>query len=146
MNAKTRDFWNEPDPILRGLRYIAESPAREFGGFHPEATKTAKAAIEEIERLRRETVEECAKIADELLELATDEDALSEQISALIFEADSLRAELAHMENALREIADRDPCNDDPLKCTHGINLNGCIGCVARRALLPAATKEQKGE
>ena len=39
------------DP-MEGLRYIAESPSREHGGFHPEAIKTAQAAIKEIERLR----------------------------------------------------------------------------------------------
>ena len=36
-----------------GLRYIAQSPAREFGGFHPEAVETAKAALRLIGKLRR---------------------------------------------------------------------------------------------
>lgn len=40
-----------PD-VLDGLRYIADSPPPEFGGFHPEAVQTAIWAIAEIERLR----------------------------------------------------------------------------------------------
>jgi hypothetical protein len=37
----------------RGLRYIAASPAREHGGFHPEAVRTAKSALRLIARLRK---------------------------------------------------------------------------------------------
>ncbi len=37
-----------------GLQYIADSPAREHGGFHPKAVKTAKAALRLIRQLRRE--------------------------------------------------------------------------------------------
>lgn len=39
--------------LLDALRYIANSPAREHGGFHPSAVLTAKRAIREILRLRR---------------------------------------------------------------------------------------------
>ena len=37
----------------RGLRYIADSPPTEHSGFHPEAVRTAKAALRLIARLRR---------------------------------------------------------------------------------------------
>lgn len=40
--------------ILEGLRYIADSPAREHGGFHPEVVRTAKAAIERVGELQEE--------------------------------------------------------------------------------------------
>lgn len=36
-----------------GLEYIATSPTREHGGFHPLAVETAQAAIAEISRLRQ---------------------------------------------------------------------------------------------
>ena len=36
-----------------GLQYIADSPPREYGGFHPEAVKAAKAGLRLIARLRR---------------------------------------------------------------------------------------------
>lgn len=36
---------------------------------------------------------------------------------------------------ALREIADRDPCDMEAEKCNRGRDSTGCIGCVARRAL-----------
>ncbi len=38
---------------IEGLKYIASSPPRENGGFHPEAVKTAKAALRLIARMRR---------------------------------------------------------------------------------------------
>jgi len=46
--------------VLAGLRYIASSPPRERGGFHPNAVATAKAALRLIARLRRD-----AKAANE---------------------------------------------------------------------------------
>lgn len=30
---------------VSGLRYIADSPSREYGGFHPQAVEIAKAAL-----------------------------------------------------------------------------------------------------
>jgi hypothetical protein len=39
-------------PVIADLQYIADSPAPEHGGFHPNAVQTAKAAIDEIHRLR----------------------------------------------------------------------------------------------
>lgn len=36
-----------------GLKYIAESPPHEHGGFHPEAVRIAKAALRLIAMLRR---------------------------------------------------------------------------------------------
>ena len=36
-----------------GLRYIANSPSEDFGGFHPETVRTAKAALRLIARLKR---------------------------------------------------------------------------------------------
>lgn len=43
--------------VLSALRYIADSPAREHGGFHGEAAVAARDAIAEIERLRAEIKE-----------------------------------------------------------------------------------------
>jgi hypothetical protein len=40
------------DEIIERLKYIAESPSEEFGGFHAEAIATARDAITEITRLR----------------------------------------------------------------------------------------------
>ncbi len=39
--------------VLDGLRYIADSPAQEHGGFHPNAVQTAKLAILHIDALSR---------------------------------------------------------------------------------------------
>ena len=41
-------------PPLCGLRYIARSPAREHGGFHPETVKIAKQSIRLILKLKKE--------------------------------------------------------------------------------------------
>jgi len=38
--------------VIDGLKYIAESPSREHGGFHPQTVQIAKDALAEIERLR----------------------------------------------------------------------------------------------
>ncbi len=38
---------------LAGLRYIAASPPREYGGFHPETVKIAKAALWHLRERRR---------------------------------------------------------------------------------------------
>ena len=38
--------------IIAGLEYIALSPAQEHGGFHPNAVRTAQAALGEICRQR----------------------------------------------------------------------------------------------
>lgn len=38
----------------RRLRYLANSPPHEHGGFHPEIIKTAKAALRLIALLKRE--------------------------------------------------------------------------------------------
>jgi len=37
---------------LAGLRYIAGSPAQKWGGFHPRAVLTAKAALYHIARIK----------------------------------------------------------------------------------------------
>ncbi|MCU0916973.1 MAG: hypothetical protein MUC88_20785 [Planctomycetes bacterium] len=37
-----------------GLRYIAEAPAYEYGGFNPQTVRIAKAALRMIGRLRRQ--------------------------------------------------------------------------------------------
>jgi hypothetical protein len=34
--------------LLNNLKYIIESPAYEYGGFHPQVVETAKAALKEI--------------------------------------------------------------------------------------------------
>jgi len=41
------------DNILENLKYIANSPDREHGGFHPNTVNIAKEAIEQIERLEK---------------------------------------------------------------------------------------------
>ena len=38
--------------LMANLKYIAESPSPEYGGFHPQVVETAKKAIEEIETLK----------------------------------------------------------------------------------------------
>lgn len=38
---------------LSGLRYIANSPPRKWGGFHPEAVKIAKGALWHLKRKAR---------------------------------------------------------------------------------------------
>jgi hypothetical protein len=35
--------------IIDGLKYIADSPAKKYGGFHPNAVSVAKAALKIIE-------------------------------------------------------------------------------------------------
>lgn len=40
------------EPVC-GLKYIAASPPREYGGFHPNAVATAKKALKLIASLRR---------------------------------------------------------------------------------------------
>ena len=40
--------------VIEGLRYIADSPPREHGGFHPNAVQAARDAIAEIARLREQ--------------------------------------------------------------------------------------------
>lgn len=40
--------------VLAGLKYIADSPPDEYGGFHRSAVQTAKDAIAEIAELERE--------------------------------------------------------------------------------------------
>lgn len=40
-------------PPICGLYYIANSPTKENGGFHPEAVKTAKGAIRLIRKLQK---------------------------------------------------------------------------------------------
>ncbi len=47
-----------PD-VLAELKYIAESPALKYGGFHEQTVATAKRAIEEITHLR-ETLQRIA--------------------------------------------------------------------------------------
>lgn len=42
--------------VIEGLRYIANSPGRDLGGFHPEVVKTAKAALRLIRQLRQEAL------------------------------------------------------------------------------------------
>jgi hypothetical protein len=39
--------------VISWLKYIAESPDRQSGGFHLNAVTTAKSALREIRRLRR---------------------------------------------------------------------------------------------
>lgn len=41
------------ETLMDRLRYIADSPSRARGGFHVQAMKTAKAAIQRIEELER---------------------------------------------------------------------------------------------
>ncbi len=46
---------NCPAPdVLAELRYITQSPSREYGGFHDQTVVTAKNAVEEITQLRTE--------------------------------------------------------------------------------------------
>lgn len=49
-----------PDKLDLQLAYIAASPPREHGGFHPQVVETAKAAIAELASLR-ERVRELEK-------------------------------------------------------------------------------------
>lgn len=39
------------EEVIRDLEYIASSPSREYGGFHPNAINVAKQAIAELRRL-----------------------------------------------------------------------------------------------
>ena len=43
------------DPVKSGLQYIADSPAQENGGFHPQTVETAKKALARIEELERDS-------------------------------------------------------------------------------------------
>lgn len=40
-----------PEVVIDALQYIADSPPHEYGGFHPNASRTAKAALTLIETL-----------------------------------------------------------------------------------------------
>lgn len=42
-----------PTQVEFGLQYIADSPAAQQGGFHPETVKIAKSALRLIRKLRR---------------------------------------------------------------------------------------------
>jgi hypothetical protein len=39
--------------VINRLKYIADSPSQQKGGFHPETIKTAKAAIKILEKTKR---------------------------------------------------------------------------------------------
>ena len=46
---------------MDGLRYIAKSPPRKWGGFHPEAVKIAKAALWYLNGPRRKQAQRAAQ-------------------------------------------------------------------------------------
>jgi len=48
------DWQKESDPLLAELKYIADSPAQEHGGFHPRVVAAAQGALAEIGRLKTE--------------------------------------------------------------------------------------------
>lgn len=56
-------------PPICGLKYIANSPPKERGGFAPEAIATAKDAIRYIYRLRRKVAHQDKYFADTALQL-----------------------------------------------------------------------------
>ncbi len=50
--SKKKDHWNFKQ-TLGGLRYIANSPPPEYGGFHPTTLAIATGALYHIRRLQR---------------------------------------------------------------------------------------------
>ena len=48
---------SDPADVPEGLKYIADSPPREHGGFPPQAVRAAKDGLSEIAALRRELAE-----------------------------------------------------------------------------------------
>jgi len=44
------DWLHESDPLLAELKYIADSPLPEHGGFHPRVVAAAKGAVERLTR------------------------------------------------------------------------------------------------
>jgi hypothetical protein len=67
----------EGQPVC-GLKYIARSPKHEHGGFHPEAIKTAKAALRLIYQLRRRCAHQDKYFADVALQLIDAHEKLAE--------------------------------------------------------------------
>ena len=67
----------EGEPIC-GLRYIANSPTRERGGFAPEAIATAKSALRLIYKLRRRCAHQDSWFADASLRTIEAEEKLRE--------------------------------------------------------------------
>lgn len=57
---RKRNLFSQKQTI-DALKYIAESPRHEFGGFHPTAVKTAKSALYHIDWLIQECHHERAK-------------------------------------------------------------------------------------
>lgn len=48
---KPKPYRTQKETIL-GLKYIINSPGREYGGFHPNTVEIAKSALHQIEKLQ----------------------------------------------------------------------------------------------
>lgn len=87
--------------ILEGLDYIASSPPKEFGGFHPNAVTTASKAAARL----RELIEENARMAKDLKIWRRTDINYGDELAKFSREKQELCAKLSAAEGERKELA-----------------------------------------